>query len=299
MPIRIDFDGVFKDLFRRPPLLIVDRLARPGPIVEHLNVELQTVQQRRVDLALRLADQSILHIEFQSTNDGDMAERMLMYHVQLRHAYRHQRIRSLVLYVGPEPLTMPGILITGQLRFSFEVIDIRSFSADELLATGRAGDCVLALLARDGVARFEEIMHRIREMPYHQRELALAQASVLSHLRGLSSRVEKETKPPMPVIIELEETDPLFRRILDRYRAQGEAEGRARGEAEGRAEGEAEGRAQAARQLLRALLESRFGPLPKSVVSRIERASFHQAERLIVKTANAPSLDAVFGTKRR
>ena len=295
MAFRIDSDGLLKELFRREPLLIVERLAGPGSIIEHLNVELQTVQQHRVDLAMRLADQSILHIEFQSSNDPDMAERMLMYHVQLRRQYRDQRVRSLVLYVGPEPISMPGAVDAGQLRFSFEVIDIRSFTADELLGTGRPGDCVLALLARDGAARCDEIMDRIREMPFVERAQALTRASLLSRLRGLWSRVKKEIEQAMPVIIEVEEDDPLIQGILNR----GIAKGRVEGEAKGRVEGKLEGKIEGARQLLRALLESRFGELPKPVLSRIERATFQQVERLTIKAAAAPSLDSVFSTRRR
>jgi hypothetical protein len=194
---------------------------------------------------------------------------------------------------------MPGAVDAGQLRFSFEVIDIRSFTADELLGTGRPGDCVLALLARDGAARCDEIMDRIREMPFVERAQALTRASLLSRLRGLWSRVKKEIEQAMPVIIEVEEDDPLIQGILNRGIAKGEAKGRVEGEAKGRVEGKLEGKIEGARQLLRALLESRFGELPKPVLSRIERATFQQVERLTIKAAAAPSLDSVFGTKRR
>jgi hypothetical protein len=87
----------------------------------------------------------------------------------------------------------------------------------------------------------------------------------------------------MPVFIEIEQDDPLFKPFFDWGIAKGRAEGKILG----------------ARQLLRSLLESKFGPLPKPVLSRIERSTFERVERLTIKALTAPSLDSVFSTKRR
>ena len=69
-------DGPLKDILQRDPTILIGRLTGGREVVEFLNVELPAMQQRRVDLAMLLADGSILHVEFQSRNDPRMARRM-------------------------------------------------------------------------------------------------------------------------------------------------------------------------------------------------------------------------------
>ena len=63
-----------------------------------LNVD-SKVLERRADLVLLLEDETILHLEFQSTNDKDMAYSAGIYCVLLGHRYLC-RIRQEVLYTG-------------------------------------------------------------------------------------------------------------------------------------------------------------------------------------------------------
>lgn len=48
---------------------------RPLPALTELCVELARVEERRADLVLLLADETILHVEFQSGKDKDMPYR--------------------------------------------------------------------------------------------------------------------------------------------------------------------------------------------------------------------------------
>lgn len=73
MSERINFDGALKEFFeRRRPSLLMD-LTGGVAVKESVNVELPEVRDRKVDLVLRLADDSLLHLEFQSSNRSDMA----------------------------------------------------------------------------------------------------------------------------------------------------------------------------------------------------------------------------------
>lgn len=62
------YDLVVKDLFQRDHPSLLDRLTGGLAVREVLNVELARVEERRADLVLLLADGTILHIEFQSSN---------------------------------------------------------------------------------------------------------------------------------------------------------------------------------------------------------------------------------------
>ena len=286
MADRVDFDTLLKDMIQRDRTLLIERLTAGIPIEEFFNVEMPAVQQSRADLAMKLADGSILHIEFQSTNDVEMPERMAGYHLHLWRKYR-QPISQAVLYVGEPRLKMSDSLDTGALRFAYQLIDIRSFAANEFLATGRPADCVLAMLARDGEKHLDDIVGRLRTFSEPEIRRAMVQASVLCQLRRLSSRLKREVET-MPVILDISKNEIL----RDMYRKAVET-GIEEGRAQGKAEGRAEGRAEAARRLLQILLEGRFGPLPQWASSRIAAATYEEIERLSAKAGSASSLTVV------
>lgn len=70
---RFDFDGALKELLQKQPSVFLDKLTGGVAVQEFLNVELPRVQQRKVDLLLRLVDGTLLHIESQTRNHRDMA----------------------------------------------------------------------------------------------------------------------------------------------------------------------------------------------------------------------------------
>ena len=74
------------------------------------------------------------------------------------------------------------------------------------------------------------------------------------------------------------------------YRQEGRQEGEARGEARGRQEGEAKGES----KMLQRLLVRRFGPLPRHITEKLEKASTAEVEAWGDRVLDAPSLEAVF-----
>lgn len=57
---------------------------------------------------------------------------------------------------------------------------------------------------------------------------------------------------------------------IEKGRQVGREEGREEGREKGREEGQLEGQLRAARDILRSILEDRFGPLPVSLIEQIE-----------------------------
>src|SRR6266566_1428135 len=90
------YDLVVKDLFQRDHPSLLDKLTGGVAVSEVLSVELARVEQRRADLVLLLADGTLLHLEFQSSNDKDMPYRMGIYCLLLGQKYR-RRVRQVLL----------------------------------------------------------------------------------------------------------------------------------------------------------------------------------------------------------
>jgi len=107
------YDLVVKDLFQRDHPSLLDQLTAGVPVREVLNVELARVEERRADLVLLLADGTILHLEFQSTNDRNMPYREGIYCLLLGQKYR-RRVRQVVLYLGQAKMRMENQVDLGE-----------------------------------------------------------------------------------------------------------------------------------------------------------------------------------------
>lgn len=277
---RIDFDGALKEFFEteRPGLL--SQLTGGKGVKQFLNVELPTVRTRKVDLLLLLEDDTILHVELQSGNHRDMAMRMAEYYLLLVRKYKVP-VRQVVLYLGPRRMNMPNRVDHPSMQFSYELRDIRSWNADELLASNSPADHVLALLAGgrpDSLQLIREVVVKIALMSGPAKQRALAFASTLSGLRGFETIVLEESIN-MGQILD-------FRKSL-LYRVASEE-----GREEGREEGIAQGRL-AMISVLKNNLSKSFGPLPKWALQVIETASMTQLQEWASKLSGAQTLESV------
>ena len=139
-----DYDVSLKLLFRRSKGVAIQRLLG-DQVEEWLNVELPRVSNPRVDLLARTRGGALCNLEVQSSNNGDMARRQAEYYLGLHRMYG-EHVRQVVLYIGQAPLTMTHQFHTPAMRFHYELVDVRQFDGDELLASGDLGDAMLALL---------------------------------------------------------------------------------------------------------------------------------------------------------
>ena len=273
----MEFDATLKEFFQQQPTSLLMELTGGVPVVEFLNVELPSVQERRLDLVLLLEDGTLLHIELQSTNDGDMGLRMLEYFALLWRRYR-KPVRQVVLYVGTPRMRMSGVFETAALRFSFTLRDVREWRAEELLASPRWGDQVLAILGGTDDPRevVRGLLARIAGMTRDQRERALRYMLILAGLRKFGIIIGEEVRR-MGVTINWAQ-----------YPAVRAAKVAAK--AEGRAEGKAEGEIRGVRDALTMVLKRRFGPVPAWALKKIENASKEQAMAWLVEAGEAAKL---------
>lgn len=101
----------------------------------------------------------LLHIEFQSSNDLYIRERLLEYNVLASRQYNYLPVYSCVIYLknhGEVPQS-PFIreLPTGEevVRFHYRSIELEKLASEELLQTGLVGLLPLLPLTRDGAQR--------------------------------------------------------------------------------------------------------------------------------------------------
>jgi hypothetical protein len=195
---------------------------------------------------------------------------------------------SVVVYLDPKSYRRdPGRLeLEGELGFSFrvryKVIKLWELPREPVLAMGSPGLCPLVPLMagkpEDGLLQSTHKIVESRVPAETKRELlalTAGLAGVVVRDRGLLNRLLTETR--------LMGENYVF----DVLRREGEAVGLVKGKAEGRAEGRAEG----IRLSLLRVLRRRFGAVPASIRSAVERArDAGRLERLLDAAAVAGNL---------
>ncbi len=305
---RFHYDAVVKDLFQKDRPTLLGMFAGPAEVREFLNSELAAVEERFADLLVLLSDDSLLHFEFQSSNDRWMPHRVGGYGLAAARKYGKSRIRQVVIYIGSGPMRMSDHLDLGGIRISYELVDIRAFDAEVFVQSGNPGDLALALLAGNGAGNWQEILQRSVTLPEPERRRVMTQMAVFSGLRPMPERFKMEMDK-MRTNYDIEKHPILggiFRDLKVKCiaegkaegRAQGKAEGLARGQAEGKAEGKAEGLVEAKVQTLHTLLEAKFGkPLPRWAAKRIQEAKPRQHDKWLLLLLKADTLEAVVGKR--
>lgn len=260
------YDLVVKDLFQRDRPSLLDELTGGIAVREILSVELARVEERRADLVLSLADGTILHIEFQSGNDRDMPYREGIYCLLLGQKYR-RRVRQVVLYIGQAKMRMPDHVDLGETRCAYKLMDIRELDAKELMASGQPGDLALAFLARGGTEQVLEIARLADKLGGAERKRVLSQIVLLSGLRRLTGRLRIEFKA-MGYSTDFLKNEFVQDAIRD-----------------------------ASANMLRGMLETKFGKLPKWVDERLDAATSVRVQRWSKKIITAATLEGVLGKK--
>jgi hypothetical protein len=264
-----DYDVALKTLITSSADAILRQLGIAGHVQKWLNVELPKVQNRRVDLLGELGPGRLLHLEFQSSNFSQMPLRMLEYGVGIwgvKGAFPQQ----VVLFVGNDALRMPNRFQSAGIDYRYELIDIRDLDGEVLLESSGVSDNILALLTgvRDKVTTIRRIMERIARLEPQEREDALRKLLLLCGMRGLVEIYRQEEKK-MPTDFDIMEHE-IFGPVIRKARAEG------------------------ARDILRRLIEKRFGLLPSWADQRLTQCSQTEAEDLIMRCVDARSLDELF-----
>jgi predicted transposase YdaD len=283
------YDATIKDLFPNTPALF--QLLTGSTVVETLNVEFSSVQQRRADLVAKLASQEILHLEIQSDNDEEMLWRELEYCLAILRTYQ-QMPRQVVLYLGKAPPTFLTQITYARLTFSYQLVNLQELDGSSLFQSAELGDNLLALLTDlpNPTLAVRQVMTKIAPLDSNQRSDLLKKLAILAGLRPLQlPRLIQQEAKFMSITLELED-NPLFQEIFQRYQQRGEQRGLQLGEQRGLQLGEQRGQ----RALLQRLLEKRFGTLPDWARQHVEQANSTQLEEWSLRVLEASELKQVF-----
>ena len=244
----------------------------PEPVVV-VDANLSAVSAE-VDKVVRVGDAApwLVHLEFQSTYDPTMGQRMLRYGSML-HVQHQIPVASVLVLLRPEA---DGPAIDGEYRvglpgsqpylwFRYEVRRIWQEPASTLLA-GALGTLPLAALGADSQAELPSVLRTMDER--FTREAPPSEAArlrvVTYTLLGL--RYPRDVANQLMQGLHNMRDSSTYQAILDE------------GRVEGREEGRVEGRAAEARALLVHLGTRRFGPPDARAQAVLE--AVHDPEQL-------------------
>ena len=261
----------------------------PGPIVA-IDPQLATIQPM-ADKVFRLPDGAgLLHIECQSSWDGELSERMLVYNVLLESNYG-EPVESVAILLRPEAniRTATGLLIrmrrSGEvkLQFAYDVVRIWEQAADELIS-GAIGTAPLGLLTNDARNRLPALVRELSRRA--ENELADVEKQnelLIGSFILLGLRYDRSEIEPLFVGIQHMRESSTYQGIFQ--------DGEARGEARGKAQGEARGTICELRLNLITLLEQRFGSVPPELEKRVQQSE--DMTRLRVAFRKAIAIDSI------
>ena len=245
---------------------------------EYLTVEFPKRQRLMADFVIRLKDGRIVHIELQSKNDPEMEFRCLDYWTVIAKQWPGVEIVQVVVYMGDAPLRMKSGIQRGGLDYKFAIVDLNTVPASAFLSSVSDSERALAALCQTDDVRgtIEAILGSWKHLSPKDLREKIDSLSVLSQLKK-RDRMVKEVAADMPIEIDIRE-NAFYQWGVQEATPVAEARGEARGEA----------------KLLARGLESRFGPLSDSILSRIAAADVETIERWFDRLYSASSLDSVF-----
>lgn len=255
---------------RLPPALF------GGRVTEHLATEQPQVLNNRADWVVRTEDGLLHQVEFQAANEADFGRRMFEYYAYLHCAHKQHVIQT-VLYLGREPLRLETGYSTPSMDFRFEIINLREYDAELLLASDDWADIALALLAKGDREKVLAVaVSRLRQMGREERAWASGILLLLSGILKLGHVVNERMKEAG--MIDLMENEVVGPMILQ-------------AEQKGRSEGRQEGRQEGMQGLLLDLLTEKFGALPVWATERLRSASGEELHAWAKRVLHSASLE--------
>jgi len=213
---RFIYDRSLRELFGEVPKTLI-KLLIDKEIKEILDISFPKVEERKVDLLTRLEDNTLFHLEIQSTDDKTMPIRMLQYTSLIYEKYK-QFPKQLVLYVGNKKIKINDSINEKNLVYNYEVKDIREFDCSILIQSEDISDNIIALLCdiKDIDRFFKVLNQKLEKFSPKKREDYLRK---LFYLMKLRPNIHKEYKiktkeSKMPFVIDLTD-DPVYQEGLE------------------------------------------------------------------------------------
>ena len=119
---------------------------------------------------------------------------MFEYYAYL-HCSHKEHVVQTVLYLGREPLRLPPRYSTPSLDFRFEIVRLREYDADLLLASDDWADIALSLLATGDREKVLSVaVSRLRQMGREERGWASGTSILFSGMLEMEDTVNERMK---------------------------------------------------------------------------------------------------------
>ena len=227
------FDKIIKENLERIFIPLSEKFFHFKILKERpLPEKLQTTIEREPDFLRIITDQLgaefILHIEFQTHDEKDMAFRMAEYRAILQRKFK-LNVRQFVVFLGARISKMQNRLPGNMVIDGFEIANIQSIKSMELIRSEIPEEIILAILGdfeeEDPDRIIKLILHQLKK--YSKDEILLqkyiTQLNVLSKLRKLEEKVTEEVNV-MPIIYDYTE-DYMWNRGIKEGIEQGMEQG--------------------------------------------------------------------------
>jgi hypothetical protein len=161
---------------------------------------------------LDTAENFVIHIEFQVSNDARMHKRMYFYHA-LIYDQTDLSARQLVIYIGDESPNMKTVIEDGKNHFEYDLVWSKSFYYEDFLKSEKPEEVLFALLAdfkgKENKIVITQIIARLQELSPDKTRFQkyVIQLEVLSQLRNLEQVTAKITQTMITYDIK---RDPRF-----------------------------------------------------------------------------------------
>ncbi len=165
--------------------------------VELVDKEWTRVEKRESDIVFKY-DKKIVHIEIQNDNHDMMELRMLRYLTDILFEYKGYEISQHLIYIGQKNCTMREQIEQNRLSYSYDIIDVRDISCEELLYHEHPSAVALSILCdfegKDEQMIVNTILKRIQELTKDddiEYQNYLEKVTILSTNRELEEHVKK------------------------------------------------------------------------------------------------------------
>ena len=211
-------------------------------IVSYKPLQLKFTQttENEVDFLYEIVEQDeskfILHIEFRSTNDAKMLERMQEYHSKIYKKFKLP-IKPLVVNLSKKAFSAPTQLKPKEIFTGYEVVNLFELSTDELLSTQIPEVVILALLSNYPPEEIETVLRlivkKLKQIVNTEKDLRrfITQLLLLSRLRNFEKQTGK-ILDNMPITYDIEK-DGLYLKGIAKGESKGETLGFKKGESSG------------------------------------------------------------------
>jgi predicted transposase/invertase (TIGR01784 family) len=198
-----------------------------------LNLELIKIEEKKADFICKIIDledkESILHIEFQTSNHTYMHFRMLRYVTELYKIHKLPIIQ-LVIYLGKNKMNMKNTIKFNtkytKIDYEYKLVNISELSCDKFIKSNNADLIVLSILCdfknKDKHLMIREIYQRLEKIcknDTNEFKNKLYKLEIFSKLRDLED-ILKEEETMLTDVIDMRDL-PSYSFGLDRGIEQG------------------------------------------------------------------------------